>query len=64
MPKAVAIAALVKQHDLDAGAAENLMRYLADHPAAVLGRRHDSEPWPGDGFRARRDALDQERIRP
>ena len=30
MPPAVAVTTLVKSHDLDAGAAENLMRYLAD----------------------------------
>jgi ATP-dependent Lhr-like helicase len=30
MPAAVAVTTLVKTHDLDAGAAENLMRYLAD----------------------------------
>jgi len=36
MPQAVAVAALVKQHDLDAGAAENLMRYLADQEAATV----------------------------
>lgn len=30
MPLAVAVTTLVKNHDLDAGAAENLMRYLAD----------------------------------
>ncbi len=30
MPRAVAVAQLVSEHDLDAGAAENLMRYLAD----------------------------------
>jgi ATP-dependent Lhr-like helicase len=30
MPRLVAIARLVEDHDLDAGAAENLMRYLAD----------------------------------
>jgi ATP-dependent Lhr-like helicase len=30
MPLAVAVTTLVKSHDLDAGAAENLMRYLAD----------------------------------
>lgn len=30
MPLAVAVTTLVKNHDLEAGAAENLMRYLAD----------------------------------
>jgi len=35
MPQTVAIAALVKQHDLDANAAENLLQYLADQEAAV-----------------------------
>ncbi len=35
MPQTVAIAALVKQHDLDANAAENLLRYLADQQAAT-----------------------------
>jgi ATP-dependent helicase Lhr and Lhr-like helicase len=30
MPPAVAVTTLVKSHDLEAGAAENLMRYLAD----------------------------------
>jgi ATP-dependent Lhr-like helicase len=30
MPRAVAVAQLVNEHDLDARAAENLMRYLAD----------------------------------
>src|SRR6266702_1997553 len=30
MPRAVAVAQLVSEHDLEAGAAENLMRYLAD----------------------------------
>ena len=34
-PQTVAIAALVKQHDLDANAAENLLRYLADQEAAA-----------------------------
>ncbi len=36
MPRAVAIAALVKDHDLDAGAAENLMQYLADQEIATI----------------------------
>ena len=35
MPRAVAVATLVKNHDLDAGAAENLMRYLADQEIAT-----------------------------
>ncbi len=35
MPQTVAIAALVKQHDLDANAAENLLQYLADQEAAA-----------------------------
>ncbi|HWB31947.1 MAG TPA: DEAD/DEAH box helicase [Acidobacteriaceae bacterium] len=35
MPQTVAIASLVKQHDLDANAAENLLQYLADQQAAV-----------------------------
>src|SRR6185437_5004536 len=35
MPQAVAIAALVKQHDLDANAAENLLRYLADQESSA-----------------------------
>ncbi len=35
MPQTVAIAALVKQHDLDANAAENLLQYLADQQAAA-----------------------------
>lgn len=30
MPRSVAVTTLVKDHDLDPGAAENLMRYLAD----------------------------------
>ncbi|MEO6983224.1 MAG: helicase-related protein, partial [Edaphobacter sp.] len=30
MPRAVAVAQLVEEHDLEVGAAENLMRYLAD----------------------------------
>ena len=30
MPRSVAVTTLVKDHDLEAGAAENLMRYLAD----------------------------------
>jgi ATP-dependent Lhr-like helicase len=30
LPRSVAVTTLVKSHDLDAGAAENLMRYLAD----------------------------------
>jgi ATP-dependent Lhr-like helicase len=34
-PRAVAVAALVKEHDLDAGAAENLMQYLADQEIAT-----------------------------
>jgi ATP-dependent Lhr-like helicase len=36
MPRAVAITALVKDHDLDAGAAENLMQYLADQEIATV----------------------------
>ncbi|HXE08891.1 MAG TPA: DEAD/DEAH box helicase, partial [Acidobacteriaceae bacterium] len=35
MPQTVAITSLVKQHDLDANAAENLLRYLADQEGAV-----------------------------
>jgi ATP-dependent Lhr-like helicase len=35
VPQTVAIAALVKQHDLDANAAENLLQYLADQEAAA-----------------------------
>lgn len=35
MPRAVAVTALVKDHDLDVGAAENLMRYLADQAIAT-----------------------------
>jgi len=35
MPPAAAIARLTKHHDLDARAAENLMRYLADQAAAT-----------------------------
>ena len=35
MPQAVAIAALVKQHDLDANAAENLLRYLDDQESSA-----------------------------
>jgi len=35
MPLAVAVTALVRNHDLDAGAAENLMRYLADQEIAT-----------------------------
>ncbi len=34
MPRAVAVTTLVKDHDLEAGAAENLMRYLADQELA------------------------------
>ena len=36
MPRAVAVTALVKDHDLDAGAAENLMQYLADQELATV----------------------------
>jgi ATP-dependent Lhr-like helicase len=35
MPPAVAVATLVKSHDLDPGAAENLMQYLADQEVAT-----------------------------
>ena len=35
MPPAVAVTTLVKTHDLEAGAAENLMRYLADQEIAT-----------------------------
>jgi ATP-dependent Lhr-like helicase len=35
MPRSVAITTLVKDHDLDSGAAENLMRYLADQELAT-----------------------------
>jgi ATP-dependent Lhr-like helicase len=35
MPRAVAITTLVKDHDLEASAAENLMRYLADQELAT-----------------------------
>ncbi len=35
MPRAVAVTTLVKSHDLEAGAAENLMRYLADQELAT-----------------------------
>jgi ATP-dependent Lhr-like helicase len=35
MPPAAAIQRLTRHHDLDVGAAENLMRYLADQAAAV-----------------------------
>jgi ATP-dependent Lhr-like helicase len=35
MPRSVAVTTLVKDHDLDAGAAENLMRYLADQEIAT-----------------------------
>jgi ATP-dependent helicase Lhr and Lhr-like helicase len=35
MPRAVAVTTLVKDHDLEAGAAENLMRYLADQELAT-----------------------------
>ena len=35
MPPAAAVARLTKQHDLDARAAENLLRYLADQAAAT-----------------------------
>jgi ATP-dependent Lhr-like helicase len=35
MPRSVAVTTLVKDHDLDAGAAENLMRYLADQELAT-----------------------------
>jgi ATP-dependent Lhr-like helicase len=35
MPLAVAVTTLVKTHDLDAGAAENLMRYLGDQEIAT-----------------------------
>jgi ATP-dependent Lhr-like helicase len=35
MPLAVAVTTLVKNHDLDAGAAENLMRYLAEQEIAT-----------------------------
>ena len=36
MPRAVAITTLVKTHDLNAGAAENLMQYLADQELATI----------------------------
>jgi ATP-dependent Lhr-like helicase len=35
MPRPVAVTTLVKTHDLEAGAAENLMRYLADQETAT-----------------------------
>ncbi|HEV2619214.1 MAG TPA: crosslink repair DNA glycosylase YcaQ family protein, partial [Acidobacteriaceae bacterium] len=35
MPRSVAVTTLVKSHDLDASAAENLMRYLADQELAT-----------------------------
>jgi ATP-dependent Lhr-like helicase len=35
MPRSVAVATLAKSHDLDASAAENLMRYLADQELAT-----------------------------
>ncbi|MGB6720039.1 MAG: DEAD/DEAH box helicase, partial [Terracidiphilus sp.] len=35
LPKPAALARLVKEHDLDAGAAENLMQFLADQEAAT-----------------------------
>jgi ATP-dependent Lhr-like helicase len=35
LPKAAALARLVAEHDLDPGAAENLMQYLADQEAAT-----------------------------
>jgi ATP-dependent Lhr-like helicase len=35
MPRSVAVATLVKSHDLDASAAENLMRYLTDQELAT-----------------------------
>jgi ATP-dependent Lhr-like helicase len=35
MPRAVAVTTLVKDHDLEASAAENLMRYLADQELAT-----------------------------
>ncbi len=35
MPRALAVTTLVKDHDLEAGAAENLMRYLADQEIAT-----------------------------
>ena len=35
MPRSVAVTTLVKDHDLEAGAAENLMRYLADQEIAT-----------------------------
>ena len=35
MPRAVAVATLVESHDLDPGAAENLMQYLADQELAT-----------------------------
>jgi ATP-dependent helicase Lhr and Lhr-like helicase len=36
MPRALAVTTLVKDHDLEAGAAENLMRYLADQEIATI----------------------------
>jgi ATP-dependent Lhr-like helicase len=35
MPRALAVTTLVKDHDLEAGAAENLLRYLADQELAT-----------------------------
>jgi ATP-dependent Lhr-like helicase len=35
MPRSVAVTTLVKDHDLEGGAAENLMRYLADQELAT-----------------------------
>jgi ATP-dependent Lhr-like helicase len=35
MPRALAVTTLVKDHDLEAGAAENLLRYLADQEIAT-----------------------------
>jgi ATP-dependent helicase Lhr and Lhr-like helicase len=36
MPRSVAVTTLVKDHDLEAGAAENLLRYLADQEIVTI----------------------------
>jgi len=44
LPKAAALTRLVAEHDLDPGAAENLMEFLADQEAAT-GAVPDDRTW-------------------
>ena len=44
LPKPAALTRLVAEHDLDPGAAENLMQFLADQEAAT-GRFPTTGPW-------------------